>query len=114
MGLRKILDLAHIVEIEMGEHDVTHVARRIAKRLHLPDRRFALAEPGVEEKRPGARQSPLGMAPDILYAIPGIDENQAVFGLDQKAMGADVGEEAFARSVEQRASEGQCEPQLRW
>lgn len=83
---REIADPSGMVEIEMSGHDVANVARTEAEVRHLPQRRLGDLEPrphdGVEQET-----EPPGFL-DVLNPEPGVDQEEAVFALDQEAVSA--------------------------
>ena len=97
---REIADPSRMVEIEMSGHDVANVARTEAEVRHLPQRRLGDLEPrpdhGLEQET-----EPPGFG-DLLDAEPGIDQDEAVFALDQEAVAAHRrGRQRRARGAEQ-------------
>jgi hypothetical protein len=80
----EIADASRMVEIEVGRHDVAHVARAVAQIHDLPQRRLGDLEPRPHhdvEQRP----EPPRLV-DILDAEPSVDEDQPVIALDQEAV----------------------------
>jgi hypothetical protein len=105
--VRKILDPAGMVEIEMADDDVANVLAAMAQRLDLADRRILLAKADAVQRAKEFRDALIGLAVrviDILQAVTGVDQHEAVaIRLDQQAMADEVAEHAFAAPVEQRA-----------
>ncbi len=93
-----------MVEVQIREHDVPHVARRKAQRLDLPQRGFGLVEPDIEHGRPKAAQ-PSTRLPDVLQAVAGIDQHESALGLDQQAMRADIRVKAAAGTIIEGAAQ---------
>ena len=78
LGVGEIGEAAGVIEIEVREDDVAHVARGEAERLELRQRRLRglAARPRHRRRRSGrARSSGVG---DVARAEPGVDEDEAV------------------------------------
>jgi hypothetical protein len=82
----EIADSSRVVEIEMGRHDVTYVAWTVAEIHDLPQRRLSDLEPRPRHRV--EQQSEPSWLVDILDPEPGVDQDQSVVALDQKAMAA--------------------------
>ncbi len=105
LGLRKILDPARVVEVQVGDHDVADVPRRMAERLHLAQRCLTLVQADVQHGREGAAE-PRKRSGHVLQAIAGVDQHQARgVGLDQQTMTDQMPQEPLRSAVEQRAAE---------
>ena len=102
----KIIEAAGVIEIEVGQHDVTHVRRGPAEPLDLPDGRHLLAKVGAQECQEQATQACLRIA-HVLQPEPGVDQDQPLLGFDQQAMAAQASaaEDAAGASVHQASSE---------
>ena len=82
LGVRKIRDAADVVRVEVGENDVADVLAAEAELIELVGRGL-----GGDEHRPGDephRPDPFCRIGAVLEAEAGVDEDQAVVGLDQQ------------------------------
>lgn len=102
-GLRKVLDPAGVVEVEMRQHDVADIARCEAERFDLAYRRITLAKANVQDGGPQPRQAGVRMT-NIMQTISGVDQDESLTCFDQNAMGRDVSEHSMACTVKQPAA----------
>src|SRR5690554_3724912 len=98
-GVGEVLNPARVVEVQVGEHDVAYVARGIAKRLYLVQRRLLHPETDVEQGAEEATETRVGIA-HVLNAIAGIDEHQTFVGFNELRSARNNPEKARAESVE--------------
>ena len=85
-GVGEIADPSRVVEVEMGRHDVAHIARAVAQIRDLPERRLGDVEPWPHHRVEQESEPPRLV--DILDPEPGIDQDQSVVALDQEAVAA--------------------------
>jgi hypothetical protein len=85
-GVGEIADPSRVVEIEMGRHDVAHIARSEAQIRDLPERRLGDVEPWPHHRI--EQESEPARLVDILDAKPGVDQDQSIIALDQQAVAA--------------------------
>lgn len=108
-GSRKVLDAAGMVEVEMGEHDVAHIAGGEAQRLNLPDGRVPLLQADIQDERPQPWQA-AASPEDILKAVACVDENETLRCLDQKTVRGNIGIDALTGAIEEGAAERAVRP----
>ena len=86
---REVADASRMVEVQVGGHDMTHIARAVTQVHDLPQ--CGLCD---FEKRPHRKVEQMSEAPrlvDILDAEAGVDQNQPIIALDQQAVAAHPG-----------------------
>ena len=87
--VRKIRDAADVIRVEVCDNDVADVLTAEAESLELVGRGL-----GMDEHRPGDephRPDPSWRIGAVVKAEPGVDEDQAVVGLDQQHVTNTVG-----------------------
>ncbi len=77
----KVGDAADVVHVEMRDDDVADIGAGEAEALHLAQRRLAVVEHRLEEV---ARGPDAGVVVAVVRPVSGVDENQAVVGLDEQ------------------------------
>ncbi len=82
--VREVAEPAGVVEVEVRDHDVAHVGRLVAERLHLRDRRLGEVQPRADRLHERAAET-LRVG-DVAGADPGVDEGQPVRPLHQQAV----------------------------
>jgi hypothetical protein len=104
-GLGEILQPAGVVEIEMGEHDVAHVARREAPAPHLLQGRIAVFELDPVHVNEERAQAPVRIL-HVPGAEPGIHEDEAArVRLHEQAMAHQLRGRAAAHPIPQPAAD---------
>jgi hypothetical protein len=94
-----------MVEIQVREHDVAHVARVVAQARDLADRGQFLAELGPQQEQEESAQA-AGRVGDVVQAVAGIDEHQRARRLDQQAVAHQAAaQRAEAAAVHERAAQ---------
>ena len=83
-GVGEIAQSTGVVEVEMGRHDVANIAWAVAQIHDLPERRLGDIEPWPRHRVEQETEPPRLV--DILDPEPGIDQDEAVFALDQEAV----------------------------
>src|SRR5690606_30574824 len=81
----EVVQASRVVEVEMGQQDVAYVARVEAETLDLADGGHLLAEGRIHQEEE-VRAEPVAGGCDIAQPEPGVDQYQAVGGLDQQAV----------------------------
>jgi hypothetical protein len=83
--MRKIIEPARVVEVEMGEDDVADVPGLKAEPLDLSNGGVALPQLGCVERQKKPAQS-IGRIAHVAQAITGVDEDERMALLEQKAV----------------------------
>ena len=104
-GVWKVRQAAGVIQVQVRERDVTHIAGLEPEALHLVERGIFEPEPRL---RGGSEEPPeLGRVRDVTGAKSGLDEDQALVALDQQAMAAHApAVEEPALSVDEASSDG--------
>lgn len=82
LGLREIGESADVVHVEMGDDDVPDVVGAEAQRFDLPGRGLGAAQRGADNV-PGKAEARRRVGA-VLETEAGVDENEAVIGLDEE------------------------------
>ena len=82
----KVRDAADVVHVEMCDDDVADVRAGEAESLDLAQRRLVVVEHRLEEV---ARGPDAGVVVTVVRPVSGVDENQAVVGLDEQYVADD-------------------------
>jgi hypothetical protein len=104
-GVRKVVQPAGMVEVEMREHSMAHVARIEAQALLLAHRGHLLAEFRVEQPEEESAQALLRLR-DVAQAEAGVDQHQAGVGLGKQAVARELAaaHERFGAPVHEPAA----------
>src|SRR5690606_33545844 len=104
--MRKVVEPARVVEVEVRQHDVTDVARLGAEAPDLPHGRQLLAEVWAHEHQEEAAQPTAGIV-HVLQAEAGVDEHEPGRRLEQQTMARELAalEERAAPAVHQPPAE---------
>ena len=81
LGIREVGDAADVVHVEMCDDDVANVIAAEAESLYLADRGFVLVEFWSEEM--ACRPHPPAGIVAVVRTMTGVDEHEAVVGLDE-------------------------------
>lgn len=83
---RKIRQAAGVVEVHVGQQDMLHIIGGVSQRLHLVQRRLVDVIEQANDHVKGTHHR--GRPGDILCAVAGIDEDQALAGVNQQTVSA--------------------------
>ncbi len=83
--MRKVVQPASVVEIQMGQHDVPHIAWVQPEPLYLPDCCHFLAQVRLDQGQKKSTQARTWLG-HIAQAETGIDQHQPGAGSHQQAM----------------------------
>jgi hypothetical protein len=82
---REVVEPAGMIEVQVREHDVPHVARVEAELLDLPYRGHLLAQLGLHQEEEEARQ-PTPRIRDVAQSVAGVDEHQPARRLEEETV----------------------------
>jgi hypothetical protein len=105
---RKIRDAADVIRVEVCDNDVADVLTAEAELFELVGRGL-----GRDEHRPGDephRPDPSWRIGAVVKAKPGVDEDQAVVGLDQQHMTNTVGSPRRMHGAAVEVMNPRCSP----
>src|SRR3954466_14452093 len=102
---RKVVEAAGMIEVEVRQHDVAHVARVEAEPLDLADRRHLLAEFRAHEREEELAQA-FARARAVEQPEAGIDEHQFVCRFDEQAVAGEPRAKPESAAVEEGAARG--------
>lgn len=85
LGSGEIVEAARMIEVEMREDDMAHVARLEAEPFNLTDCRHLFPEFGTDELEEKAAQSALRIG-NVAEAEARIDEHETASGFDEQTV----------------------------
>jgi hypothetical protein len=103
-GVGEVLEAAGMIEVEMGEHDVTHILRPKAKLLDAPKRGLLRIKLDIEQVDIKPAQAWVWLT-GVFQPEAGIDQNQPAIGFDEQAMTHESAERAPTRAIHQRTAD---------
>jgi hypothetical protein len=84
LRMREIRNAAGVIAVEMRQQQMPDIVGRIAQRLDLPHRGLGRIQP--RRRLPNPSTSKPHRLRDVAKANAGVDQRQAVIGLDQQAV----------------------------